>query len=1676
MDGNNNIDWLLFSKALVPEWCRYTEHYLKSALGFDIGLGLALPREEEAIDCMWRNTTLKGTLTLNAVGCLANIRLPLPIDGVFIASASQQTNQGEKRNNTYVWGNWLTERPGVRRVKLHNGDEELRLGFPDGSHWAVPTYVVHEETKKERQLVEQGKMLFHRHPYSPLWLEEWYPQQWLRNALEKTTIAGMAKATAIKELLSSLANHANDFDATEADDLEHRALMTFPRWLAFRLCRILQAETEEGDEAADLVRRIGRQRHFGVEKLVPIGLLAEDGLFANECAFVRISPCNPVELMASLTGVKRCRFRRKTAALLPEWRRQNHVSFDGRLCPLESPESDLIGLQLQLARGAHVTADGSIIPTESENMLDRLGWGASLIPFANYNDGARDMMGAKNLRQAVEIEGRQPSVVTTGMERELADKTDRLVRIGVCPGCIKDDKLALGRDLLVAYMPWYGWNVDDAVVVRRGIAETMSFEATTVFSEDVKAGWRCDVGIKRDDSLLHAGDVIATLSTARGEKSQVCYNDPGKAVLVKAPRPFSEITTGTRKFEYTISTKIPLCVGDKLMGRHGNKGVVGLVLDDSKMPHLPNDPSLPENMRGKHIDIILNPHGILSRMNPGQLLETHLGWLLHAGINETELMIDNSETTSVGNPSAQLNHDNIRCLLKETGLDRSGAIRLDLGDGRKTVDPVVVGYQHFVRLNHVPLLKAQARRGGDSESAYSIETHQPVRGRKIGGGMRLGEMEVWALAAYGANAILREMLGGKSDDKMARVWADKTQAPIGGCEVGFPVVLKHWLFALGIDMAIQEEGTKCKFSFLTVEDIVKRIGENHEISDASDLIEGQFTTFGLKEGYKFPGEYLVGSTANRISLDNFLAACGYYWDGLDLDAYQIVDNSKAICRLDIASSNEDIQCGYFEIAFNDIYSKSTKVTVSLYSCDGMPLLLNGQCQLNCLFKDKNNEFHKSIKVFREKGKVELLKKSIRNLLEKTMLCHPEKSSEELVTLHRGDMGRRQGAGSLYDASIFGPLKAPFDSAWGYIRLPRPIPNPLTPKPSNQDVAAVETISLPDIEVIPVLPLCYRMPRPESKTGNDVRSINDHYKEVLTACKLGGNAPEYLEKSVKNLFEDIAQRLDGKEGLLRHEGLGRRVDWSFRLVIAPNPELQWNQAGVPASILWEMLGDFVASDMDLPPPDTSFYNPQKQINGGFSWHNARETALDDQKKAEMLKQYLKRHPDTLILLNRQPSLHKYSFQAFHPIVTEDRDGEILRLSPLCCKGFAADFDGDEMVGFLPLSQAAKEEAVRLLPENNLLSSAAITKDGNPEPMLHYDRDFVTGLHIVREIIHGKQNSDYLANALGRMQDCCRQVLLDEYPEGEDPCKKIVGHICREHSGADAITGAGLLARLAWDVCTKQGFSFGFYDLFDYMCDTGFRREIEEIEKVSLGKDGDKPVNEAVMRMLRHTLDTDAPIVSSGCQAIALMVLYGANGQEQLPQIVACRGYLKGLANSKQPVKSSLAQGMDWKDLFDASWSARRSLCEKKLGSAKGGGLTRKLVLGLWPQFGVNGLVAAQSIGERGTQLAMKSIHAVEGVEEGVDILRAYIKGNRQVDDDFKDFLSNVTENDNNKYKGISEHHFNVLWNALRGGVFAEQNGWTDLLQGSQRDKLVKLAHISQCLPLDSPLAMVLFNLF
>lgn len=536
----------------------------------------------------------------------------------------------------------------------------------------------------------------------------------------------------------------------------------------------------------------------------------------------------------------------------------------------------------------------------------------AMIPFLEHDDANRALMGANMQRQAVPLVRSEAPLVGTGMELRAAidagdvvvaeesgvieevsadyitvmhdNGTRRTYRMrkfarsnhGTCANqcpivdagdrveagqviadgpCTDDGEMALGKNLLVAIMPWEGHNYEDAIILSNRLVEedvltSIHIEEHEIDARDTKLGAEeitrdipnisdevlADLderGIVRIGAEVRDGDILVGKVTPKGETEltpeerllRAIFGEKAREVRdtsLKVPHRESGKVIGIRVFSREDEDELPAGVnelvrvyvaqkrkisdGDKLAGRHGNKGVIGKILPVEDMPFLAD---------GTPVDIILNTHGVPRRMNIGQILETHLGWCAHSGwkvdaakgvpdwaARLPDELLEAQPNAIVSTPvfdGAQ--EAELQGLLSCTLPNRDGDVLVDadgkamLFDGRSGEPfpyPVTVGYMYIMKLHHLVDDKIHAR----STGPYSMITQQPLGGKAQFGGQRFGEMECWAMQAYGAAYTLQELLTIKSDDTVGRVKVYEAivkgeNIPEPGIPESFKVLLKE---------------------------------------------------------------------------------------------------------------------------------------------------------------------------------------------------------------------------------------------------------------------------------------------------------------------------------------------------------------------------------------------------------------------------------------------------------------------------------------------------------------------------------------------------------------------------------------------------------------------------------------------------------------------------------------------------------------------------------------------------------------------------------------------------------------------------------------------------------------------------------------------------------------------
>ncbi|MBI5152020.1 DNA-directed RNA polymerase subunit beta [Candidatus Peregrinibacteria bacterium] len=561
----------------------------------------------------------------------------------------------------------------------------------------------------------------------------------------------------------------------------------------------------------------------------------------------------------------------------------------------------------------------------------------ALIPFLEHDDNTRASMGSNMQRQAVSLISPEAPIVGTGMEEVMGKSSGQTIfaedngtvlyadanqiivlydngrkvsyeiqvyersnqatcihqRTIVEHGmkirkgdvlsegaAIDKGELALGQNVLVAYLSWEGYNYEDAVIIserllQNGAYDSIHIENYTIDVRDTKLGPEIitrdipnvgevhlkdlnEDGIIRIGASVYEGDILVGKITPKGETElsaeerllRAIFGDKARdvkdsslrlpggekgkiiGVQIFSRKDGDELPTGVNKqIKVSVAQTRKISIGDKVAGRHGNKGIISIIVPEEDMPFLED---------GTPIDIVLNPLGVTSRMNIGQILETHLGWAAK--------ILD----IKVASPALNgVSHEKITELLEKAGLPPDGkTILYDGKTGQPFDHKVTVGIAYILKLSHLIEDKIHAR----SIGPYSLVTQQPLGGKAQHGGQRFGEMEVWALEAYGAAHTLQELLTIKSDDVYGRSKA--YEAIIKGEMIkkprtpeGFNVLIKE-LQSLCLDVTllqtkeqIENEEEEYKLS----EEEAAAAGISKEITEKMEQLKGEGVKVGLAE-------------------------------------------------------------------------------------------------------------------------------------------------------------------------------------------------------------------------------------------------------------------------------------------------------------------------------------------------------------------------------------------------------------------------------------------------------------------------------------------------------------------------------------------------------------------------------------------------------------------------------------------------------------------------------------------------------------------------------------------------------------------------------------------------------------------------------------------------------------
>ncbi len=1308
----------------------------------------------------------------------------------------------------------------------------------------------------------------------------------------------------------------------------------------------------------------------------------------NFVAFPFLDRTNPLSEEAALRKVTHQNENAYTE------RRYNHQSQFGRLCALETPESKDIGLTRFLAHGS-VLNNGKIIPAAAKNTggdANFLGLSCLQVPFIQHNDGARAMMGGKNLKQALPLINGQPPLVQTGRERTVAALSGRLVKArsagtitrvsqvgagGVVeivlqpaaknkpvesytvsgaknvfgtfegtaywetPVVAEGDKvkkgqviaygagtdgqvLAMGRNLVIAYVPWFGYTFEDGIVANQKLVAQNTLDTRHVYAYKVDLAEKDTLkkSVAEGDSVCY-GDNLVEIARYKGKKENFTevlqYKRRSSGRVLR--KELTVTPDGSQKLRFEIEEIRSLETGDKLTGRHGNKGVVSLLLSPEQMPYFKDSDG-----NKVEIDLFLNPLGIVSRMNLGQLLETSYAWV--------RKQKPSAVPENIGqpfDPDKQINLKKLPELLTATGLDGEGkAVLFRINEGKEEeLGRFTVGVQYFVKLCHLSRDKMHVR---GFEGGYSSITGQALRGKKLQGGQRIGEMEVWALIAHQCFSLLNELTTGLSDERRSKavlknislntdishngdvernlrewvsLWVAKNKPKLGnGIGASF-LAFRNYLRAAGLELdLIGKQGKTLKAS-VSPEDVAQiRIRPLND-KDIKTISAGQLVS-GQKGKKVDPlcDTVVFGATHEQHSklfghielpepvLNPFFAK--------DKIVSVVISHLRQL----VSARNMEIVTHFENLAL--LYSKLKGETGQAHKelLEEIEVIRTGDKsdtpRLNALREEADRTRRVPINKYRAGDGSEY----VEIVHMKVGAALYNKAFREAVLLRDLSATYINKKWQFYDATTIdeAPSGAAIYSGSALLLKFAAVVMP-------RECEALEQLFL---NYLPVLPLVYRQP------SEDLSSpLQQLYRNVLYKCNNLRTALSTAEqssimwaradlyKALKSLILSsenlsrnipagfsIMERLAQKEGFIRANLLGKRCDMSGRAVIVPDPALPIDEFGLPLDIAIGFITDL------LPASYPNAHLFKEALKGNTE---ARE------KLAEYLQKVFEQNK-TRFILNRQPSLHKFSILAFKPRIRLDY---CLGLPPLVCGGFNADFDGDTMAVYLPLSAEAQADAARMSPQNHLFSYS------NGELLLSFSKDFAAGAYF------GLQRDPQLFSAL--------------LPGADKGFNFAIADFCKEHHSEPGFAAALLKIQ---NVCLKEalvaGISPGFFDAVE----------------LSSGKD---------WNILKKE------ITAKASNPFTRMFVSGAGGkQEQLEQLFGLKGKVMDEAGVPTGVviSSNYTEGLSPDYYFAATSGTRMAMLDKKLGVGKAGAFARQMVEG-----GYDTLVTVADCGNSDNGLAI-----------------------------------------------------------------------------------------------------------
>lgn len=1110
--------------------------------------------------------------------------------------------------------------------------------------------------------------------------------------------------------------------------------------------------------------------------------------------------------------------------------------------------------------------------------------------------------------------------------------------------------LALGTNLRVSYMPYKGYNFEDGIVISDSAAKRLTSEHVhrltkeidpdrefldkkkfTIYAAstakkltDKQLDKLDDQGIIRVGQKVIPGDILIAAvgkrdmsgETARAigrldkkmfafeDKSQMWDSQHAGEVVKVVKNPNGKGAT------IFVKTLEPAEIGDKMVGRHGNKGIITRILPDHEMPRVGS----PEWDGKNHVEVLMNPSGVPTRINLGQMLETAAAKI--AVKTGKPYLVQNF--SGVEDYSQKVKDD-----LKKHGLHDTDEV-FDPDTGRKLGD-VLGGKQYIMKLKHQVEKKLSVRSGG-GRANYTLDLAPQGTGSE-NPGMAIGALEFYALLAHGARHNLREMATYKSSkqsdhprDEVSHIdfWNKvQTGQPLPPPKPTF-AYKKFEALLTGLGINVKKEGHQLVLQPLTDKGVLAM--SSGEITDPGRVLRGKDAKelekglFDLRVTGGLPNDAGKGMKWSHITLPEpipnpiFVGTKNHPGPAVILTGLRF-DDFEAIARGD---------------KYHEGKTGGEAIEKLLKAVDGKAELAKLRAQVSV--RAPNGEF---------KMKGGALDKANRKIKYLTALEQLNMKPAEAYVMH-------------------------------HIPVLPPMFRPIVPM--QDGVLRFDDINHYYKSLGHVI---HQMKTAPKELGDDgLKELRtDLYDLSRSLAGLAGGRPIYeSNRQMKGILDTIAGS-SPKEGYFQGKLVRRRQDLSMRSTIIPEPAMHLDHVGLPKDAAMELYKPFVVREMQML--GHSPMEALKEIKSGsnLAWRSL-QSAMD--KRPVMLK--------------RDPALHKFSIMAFKPKIVE---GKAIQIHPLVTAGYNADFDGDTMSAFVPLTDDAVRETHKMFPSNNLFSS---TTGG---VMYAPEQESLLGLHLLtkwgkesgksfsnhQEAMKAKDAGKLHVNDVisvgGKKTTLGRMMIAQHLPTSfrgdekfmsslQDPnyllTKKGVRSLLEDIARSDPKSFASTVDHLK-NLGNQYSYELGFsFSLKDLQVNKGLRETIlkkHDADAVKVRKDTKLTTADRNAKLVGiYTKATDElveaykPHFESSGNNMYTMVSSGARGNmSQFRQMAIAPMLMKdGMGNTiSTPVKKSYAEGLDIGDYWTSLHGARMGTLQRVEGTSEPGSLTKEIANVVMPNM-------------------------------------------------------------------------------------------------------------------------------